>query len=1286
MRSKSRLSFILIMVAGLLALTMAPAIADGTVEVDMSRIPLVFIENQGQKGAEVLYHADAAGHSIYFTRDAVVCAEGGTGSDPGSTVQITVVGQDTGVLVQGQDLLPGTANFIIGNDHSKWVSSVPTYGSVRYGSILPGVDIVYYGTQGVLKRDIILAPGSDPARVVFRYSGQDSISLGEDGALLVETPSGLLVETAPVCYQVIDGRDVPVACRYVILGESLVGFSTGAFDPGYSLVIDPFLDFSTYLGGAWEDMGYAVAVDPAGSTYVTGGTRSTDFPIPASMPAPYQEVNNGNEDVFVTKFEPQGTVLNYTTYIGGKNDDCGQGIAVNASGYAFVTGYTISENYPVTAGAFQPVKSPGCSMCTDADAFITVLDPYGTGAILSSFLGGNMTDIGLAIALNGSGDPVLTGYTGSRDFPNVSAVDPVLNGTTDAFVTGISVNGGSSSIGFSTFLGGKNEDQGYGIAIRNSTGNIYVTGMTRSSDFPNLTAYRAVLGGSQDAFITQYSPDGSSMVSSTFLGGLGQEAGQGIAVDDGGYVYITGYTQSEEFPVLHPYQANKNGLQDAFLTRFNPLMNTLNFSTYFGGTSTDTGMGIAVDDLGYPYITGYTDSINFPTTANALYKNLNHYTYDAFVTRFYPNGTALMFSTYLGGELADYGRGIAVLGGNATVTGWTESAHFPVKNAVQPDFHLVSDVFVARIASIPPVANFTGEANNVTNYTLIKGLAPLLVNFTDLSTGEPNSWSWLFGDTGTSSIQHPSHIFNTGCWTVNLTVSNAEGSNSTGKYWYVQVGPPLIVNFSAANLSGVNCTYCQGPAPFFVNFTDLTNDTPIAWNWSFGDGNFSTDQHTNWTYNIPGYYKVGLSATNDYGTNSTTKYPAGYLVEAGCAPTANFTANQTLGIAPFPVGFTDLSFAVPAVNMWNWSFSNGTATSWFNTTAASLRNATHVFTSAGNYTVNLTVTNLYGEDTSSQFELIRVGERPVANFTAEPVIGVEDLLVNFTDWSTGNPALWVWNFGDGNVAAWDSANRSLDGIINHTYMNAGNYTPALTVSNEFGSNTLQWRREPPYYQYINVQGVAKVANLTFVPSSATIPTNSTTAMRLVLDYADRGLSGYNITIYFTNMTAANMVSLEFPSWVNTAYAQKSTVPSPSVWLYVFDADDAIKSGATDIELARFNNTGVTPMSTTLNVTVNDMDTDTGDVLYTNVYPAPVTIVPLLPLPGQANPPTDYPFYDGMYWDVNGDGQISLADVFLYFHYLNWIRANEPISLFDYNQNGRVDLADLFLLFEKVPDY
>jgi PKD repeat protein len=234
----------------------------------------------------------------------------------------------------------------------------------------------------------------------------------------------------------------------------------------------------------------------------------------------------------------------------------------------------------------------------------------------------------------------------------------------------------------------------------------------------------------------------------------------------------------------------------------------------------------------------------------------------------------------------------------------------------------------------------------------------------------------------------------------------------------------------------------------------------------------------------------------------------------------------------------------------------------------------------------------------------------------------------------------------------------------------------LTVSNMYGSNTME------RFRYIRVYGNVSIVNLTFVPSTVTIPTNSTTAGTLILEKAEQGLAGYNITVFFDNPTAANFVVLTPPAWSDPSFTVNSSIPASSFWLKILDNANAIQPGDTNIELARFNSTGLTPMSTYLNVTVTQMDTDTGDAVVTNNVPAQVTVVALLNLPGEALPPTD-PFYDGVYWDLNGNGRIDFNDVVLYFNYLEWMQANEPVSLFDYNNNGRIDFNDLILLFNML---
>lgn len=1264
---------LMILLTGLIGMVACPVAADA-VSVETSRIPLSFIENQGQVDPIVLYHAEAAGHSIFFTGDKVVFSSGGEGANTISQVIVSIPGQDPEAVVKGENSLAGKANFFLGSDSSGWTTDVPTFGAVRYEGVLPGVDIVYSGTMGLLKREVFLAPGADPSLLTVRYTGQEGICLDDSGNLMVRTPFGALMEAAPISYQEIEGEKVAVSCSYVLVEEGLVGFEVGPYDPDYPLVIDPFLDFSTYLGGGNEDRGYSVAVDSMGAAYVTGMTRSTDF-LPPYMGGIIQENNGGAVDAFVTKFESDGKLLNYTTYLGGWNDDTGNGIAVAPDGTVILTGYTISPNFPIV-NAFQPVKS---NSYPDADAFVTSIYPNGSALRYSSYLGGNMTDVGQAITMNDSSLAVIVGYTGSIDFPNTTGAycrtHAIGYANYDAFVTGVNFDGTTSSLAFSSYLGGTGKDQAFGVDL-NGAGEIFVTGLTNSYNFPNTTgAFKRTLQGDEDAFVTKMNSDASGLVYSTYLGGHGEDAGYGIAVDPNGDPYITGYTQSTNFPVRPfpgTYQFYKKGIQDAFLTKMGPTGSSINFSTYLGGTLVDEGTGIVVDESGSAYLVGFTDSMDFPVKGQ-FYNNLDGFKYDAFVTRFYPNGTALMFSTYLGGENDDRGMGIGRERSNVTVTGWTMSRDFPVSpDAFQTTYAGAFDAFVTKIASVAPVANFTGEAVNGFNGTVLKGLPPLTVNFFDTSTGGPTGWAWVFGDGGTSTEQNPSHVYSTGNWTVNLTVNNVDGVNTTSKFQYVQVGAPLIVNFSA-NKSGVLCDPCRGRIPLNVSFTDLTTPPPLtSWNWTFDTyGNYSDQQHpVNETYAIAGVYDVTLRVGNEYGFASITK-PA--FVEAGDVPKANFTnATPRYGVAPFPVTFTDLSVAVPAVSTWNWSFGDGSGN-------GTTQNPTHTYTAKGNYTVNLTVTNEYGSDTMSIPDFVRVGELPHANFFGEPLAGVENLLVNFTDQSTGSPNWWLWDFGDGNTA-YRTENTT---PVNNTYPNAGNFTIALTVGNEYGTDTFTRSR------YVNIWGNASVAQLNFIPGSLLIPTNSTTQVKLEIDKVEQGLSGYNITVYFADPSAAQFVEMSPPSWADPFWTRNSSVPGSSQWLYVWDNDNSVKPGDVNVTLATFNATGLNPGYTTINVTVELMQTETEDPLHTYSTPAQVQVVVLQQFPPTPpysiyGPPTA-PYHDGVYWDLNGNGDIDFGDVVLFFlHFDKWMPLNEPVPLFDYNQNGSLGFEDLLMLFQKVP--
>ncbi|MFX1532605.1 MAG: SBBP repeat-containing protein, partial [Promethearchaeota archaeon] len=373
------------------------------------------------------------------------------------------------------------------------------------------------------------------------------------------------------------------------------------------------LIFSTYVGGSDEDHGHGIAVDTAGSTYVTGTTESSNFP----MKNAYNDTYGGSKDVFVLKLNAAGNDIDFSTYLGGNyGDSVGREsakagsdmIAIDVDGNCYITGYTQSSNFPTTPNAYNT------TLGGNFDAFVTKLNVTG-GLNFSTFLGGSDQELGLGIAVDTSGNSYITGYTLSTDFPTKNAYQSThAGGLEDVFVTKLNATG--NGLNFSTYLGGFGAvsftgDRGYAIAV-DSTGNSYVTGVTGANDFPRFNAYQNSKSGGTDAFITKFNATGNGLNFSTFLGGSNDEAAEGIELDTEGNSYVTGYTLSNDFPMQNAYNSTYGGNNDVFITKLNATGNGLNFSTYLGGSADDKGLGIAIDSSGNSYITGITNSSNFP--------------------------------------------------------------------------------------------------------------------------------------------------------------------------------------------------------------------------------------------------------------------------------------------------------------------------------------------------------------------------------------------------------------------------------------------------------------------------------------------------------------------------------------------------------------------------------------------------------------------------------------------------------------------------------------------------
>jgi hypothetical protein len=661
------------------------------------QIPLSFEANQGQTDSRVNFLSQGNGYALFLTpTQAVLSLKQG---DTSNVVSMTVVGANPASHAVGVDEQASVSNYLIGNDSSQWHTDVPNYGKVEYRRVYRGIDLVYHGDQMQLEYDFVIAPGAKPRAIRLAFDGIRSASIDRTGNLVFHTSGGDVVEHAPVVYQEVNGHHKAVAGRYVLKGHHRVGFHVGRYDHSKPLVIDPALSYSTYLGNGRGD---AIAVDNSGSAYVTGSTSSTNFPTKH----PLQAANAGYDDAFVTKFKADGSALVYSTYLGGSGLDQGRGIAVDPAGNAYVTGHTTSTDFP-TSHAAQASHGGGTW-----DDFVTALNSQGSAMVYSTYLGGSGSErsdewhgVNIGLSTDGSGNTsaYVAGMTQSSDFPTTSgAYQVAFGGGADAFVTKY---GPAGAIVYSSYFGGSGGDWASGIAV-DGAGSVYLTGSSNVGLPTTTGAYQPTPGGGYlDAFVTKFNPTGSGLVYSTYLGGNNRDDGYGIAVDSAGNAYVTGITQSTNFPTTSgAFQvAFGGGTDDAFVTKLNATGTSLLYSTYLGGSGSDEGLGnIVVDGAGNAYVTGWVTSTNFPLK-NAFQTAFGGHV-DAYVAKLNPSlsgNASLVYSSYLGGSDEDYGIGIAVdSSGNAYITGLTLSTDFPTKNpyrAQKQGGKNAGDAFVTKI-------------------------------------------------------------------------------------------------------------------------------------------------------------------------------------------------------------------------------------------------------------------------------------------------------------------------------------------------------------------------------------------------------------------------------------------------------------------------------------------------------------------------------------------------------------------------------------------------------------
>ncbi len=971
------------------------------------------------------------------------------------------------VRPMGKDRLSWNSNYFYGNDSTKWCTSVPNYQEIIYENIYEKIDLRYYSSEKGLKYDFIVHPGGEPSDIRIKYEGAQELHINPSGDLEIRTQSVSIVDSDLFIYQNLKNNIKVINGIFKLFTPSVYGFEIiGNYDRNQDLIIDPLV-YSTFIGGSDTEGGEGIEIDSNGNAYVTGSTFSLDFPTTTGA---YDMTHNGvGTDVFVIKLNPSGSTLLYSTFIGGSAGDGGEGIEIDSSGNAYVTGSIRSSDFPTTTGAYDRTHNG------EWDVYVLKLNPTGSALLYSTFIGGNNDDWVRAIQIDLNGNAYITGACGAN-FPNTTGVyDMTHNGGFDVFV--LKLNPMGSALLYSTFIGGSEGDWGNSIQI-DSSGKVYVTGYTGSTDFPNTTGvYDMTHNGNNDAFVLKLNPTGSVLLFSTFIGGSEGDESWGIQIDSSGNVYVTGFTYSSDFPTTNgAYDMTLNGTMNAFVLKLNPTGSAILFSTYIGGSPGESSFDIQIDSFGNVYITGQTVSLDFPTT-NGAYDTTYGGWGDLFLIKLDSMGSALLYSTFIGGNGTEGGKAIAVdTNGNAYVTGSTRSSDFPTTpGAFDTTFNSsitgTFDCFVLKIGlpnsplflSYPKVTPLSGNTNTQFNFTVKyfhqNNSSPtgvkVIVDGTEYSMLEVDSGDINYTN-GKDYFLNITHL-NIGEHTCKFWASNGTKTILTGLFNLPKVlnTPPKII--TQDNLTAIEDTYYE----VSYEFEDMDVDNVGQYcSWDFATNakwlRFISNPPTlggTPTNDDVGKYWVNISISDsieiDY-TNFTLT-----VIDINNKPIITTTnVEQIYEDELYEVDYSASDIDSPIENQ-IWSLETNTSL-WLNlNTNSGVLNGTPTNYDVGSYWVNVSVNDNEGGADFTNFTLT------VINVNDPPYIITDDLTfvrlgdfyeVDYVAADIDSPASdLIWSLETN--ASWLNLNSS-SGVLNGTptYDDIGLYVVNVSVDDGDGGS------------------------------------------------------------------------------------------------------------------------------------------------------------------------------------------------------------------------------------------